>query len=237
MRQSNRMLTTFIPLILFVASCTPPAANLKPASTANEVTRLEDAAVSRVKGVQVIVQAGPWPGPQPIQNEVTPVRVLIDNQSETALRLRYNDFALIADDGMRYAALPLYQIVGSIPEPVVNPGYTAITEPHFVYHAFTVAPFYAEIYPTMAAYRGTFAYDPFYYDTYNAYWINLPLPTQEMFKRALPEGVLEAGGHIEGYLYFERVSDDLSRVTFRADLSSAQSNQFFGEIRIPFRVQ
>ena len=237
MKQLNKMLTRFTPLMLFVVGCTPPAANLKPASTANMVAHLEEAAVSQVKGVQVIVQTDQWPGPQPIQNEVTPVRVVIDNKSETALRLRYNDFALIADDGTRYAALPLYRIVGSIPEPVIDTGYTAITEPHFVYHAFTVAPFYANIYPTMMAYRGTFAYDPFYYDTYNAYWINLPLPTQEMFKRALPEGVLDVGGRIEGYLYFERVSDDQSRVTFRADLSSTQSNQFFGEVRIPFNVQ
>lgn len=222
--------------MLLIVGCTSTA-DLKPAPAADEVARLEEAAVDQVNGVRMIAQADEWPGPQPIRNEVTPLRVIIDNQSKVPLRLRYSDFALVIDDGTRYAALPLYQIEGAVPEPVLADGYTPIANPGFVYDRFTVAPLYNPVYPTMGTYSGTFAYDPFYYDTYGAFWKTLPLPTKEMLERALPEGVLSAGGRLEGYLYFEQLPGDLSRVTFRADLSDAQNNNFFGEIRIPLVME
>ncbi|QBQ54018.1 hypothetical protein [Nitrosococcus wardiae] len=228
--------------MLLVAGCATmadlePTADLQPAPAANEMARLEEAAVDRVKGVCIIAQAHQWPGPQPIRNEVTPVRVVIDHHSKMPLRLSYNEFALVAADGMRYAALPLYQIEGSVLEFVLVDDYTPIANPDFIYDSFTVAPLYGPIYPTLTTYPSVFAYDPFYYDSYSTYWVAIPLPTAEMFERALPEGVLEAGGHLEGYLYFERVPDEQSRVTFRADLVNAKNNHFFGEVRIPFLVQ
>lgn len=221
--------------ILLGAGCGP--ADLKPAPTANEVARLDEAAVDRVRGVKVIAQADEWPGPLPIRNEVMPVRVVIDNRSQMPLRLRYSDFALVAADGTYYAALPLYQIEGSVREPVLIGGYTPLADPELIYHNFMIAPLYHPLYPTLVAYPGTFAYDPFYYETYATYWTMLPLPTEAMFEWALPEGVLEAEGHLDGYLYFERIPEEHSRVTFRANLVNARNNYVFGEVRIPFIVQ
>ncbi|QBQ54355.1 hypothetical protein [Nitrosococcus wardiae] len=234
MKQLNWILS--LGMGLLAAGCTPMA-DLTPAPAANEVARLQEAAIDRVNGVRLIAQANEWPGPQPIREEVTPVRVVIDNLSGMPLRLRYSDFALVATDGMRYTALPPYRIEGSVLEPVLAGGYTPVADPDFVYDGFTVAPLYGPVYPTLGAYPGTFAYDPFYYDTYGTYWATLPLPTAAMRAWALPEGVLDAGGHLEGFLYFERVPEEQRRVTFRADLVDAQDNRAFGEVRIPFVVE
>lgn len=236
MERFTAMLTGFTVFMLPIVGCMPTA-DLKPAPAANKMAHLTEAAVGRTGGIRMIAQVTEWPGPQSIQRKVTPVRVVIDNQSKIPLRLRYNDFALLTEDGIRHAALPLYQVKGTVLEPVLVSGHSPIANPGFVSDRFTVAPLYNSIYPTMTAYTGTFAYDPFYYDTYGALWKTPPLPTKKMLERALPEGVLDPGGHVEGYLYFEYVPEGSSRVTFRADLGDAQRNHFFGEIRIPFIVQ
>jgi hypothetical protein len=57
-----------------------------------------------------------------------------------------------------------------------------------------------------------------------------------MIAEVLPEGVLEPGGRVEGFLYFERVDPQAPRVRFRADLTSADTGEVFGEVSIPFTV-
>ena len=130
---------------------------------------------------------------------------------------------------VEHGALPPLEIEGSVQEPV---------QEAFGYRGFVGAPHYAGRYRHFPLHAGPYPYDPFYYDTYYDYWAEIDLPTQEMIGRALPEGVLEPGGYVQGWLYFEKVSDDASsRVVFRADLVDQASGRTFGEVRIPFRVE
>lgn len=71
-----------------------------------------------------------------------------------------------------------------------------------------------------------------YYNTYYARW-RKPLPTQEMVARALPEGVLQPGGKASGFLYFERVDEDLGLVHFRGRLVNAGDGSQLGVVEIP----
>ncbi len=83
-----------------------------------------------------------------------------------------------------------------------------------------------------------FSFDSEYYGFYNDYWRNIELPTQEMLDRALPEGSLEDGGRVEGFVYFEKVDpDQVERVVFRFDLIDAQTGGIFGTLSIPFVVK
>lgn len=57
-----------------------------------------------------------------------------------------------------------------------------------------------------------------------------------MLRRALPEGILDPGGRLEGFLYFP----DQPRGTaldLLASLTDASSGQVFGTIAIPFTVK
>ena len=58
-----------------------------------------------------------------------------------------------------------------------------------------------------------------------------------MQQRVLPEGVIDSGGSLDGWLFFERVDNDLERVVFRADLVNADTGRKFAEVRIPFTVE
>jgi len=63
------------------------------------------------------------------------------------------------------------------------------------------------------------------------------LPTREMRRRALFEGVLEDQGVTSGYLYFSRRARAGDTVVFRADLADAQDGETVASVDIPFVVE
>jgi hypothetical protein len=221
---------------LAATGCTASRTDLDPAPAANEVSGMMDAAVDRVEGVRMVVQSQAWSGMSEVKAEVTPLRVVIENNGSVPVRLRYDEFTLVGPQGARYSALPPYGVEGSVEEPVLVEGYDPITAPTFEYSNFYVAPYYASAYPTLDPYADPFYYDPYYYDRYETAWQSINLPTEEMVAEVLPEGVLDPGGRVAGFLYFERVDPETPRVRFRADLVSAVDGDVFGEVSIPFTV-
>lgn len=67
-------------------------------------------------------------------------------------------------------------------------------------------------------FHSAFDWDPLYYGNYGSSWARIPLPSQKMINEALPEGVLNHNGELEGFLYFQPVDPDDRQVTFRAAL-------------------
>ena len=57
-----------------------------------------------------------------------------------------------------------------------------------------------------------------------------------MLRPALPEGVLQPGGHAQGFLYFH-TEERGAAVEFLVSLVDASSGQSFGTISIPFTVR
>ena len=54
-----------------------------------------------------------------------------------------------------------------------------------------------------------------------------------MRERAIPEGVIQPGGQVSGFLYFRRIPQDIERVTLRAELMNGLDGKGFGEVRVP----
>lgn len=211
------------------------ATDLQPAPRALAAAGLEDAAYSTVNDVRIVAQASEWPGSEPIKQQVTPLRVVIENNSDKPLRVAYNEFTLVTQEGETYSALPLYRIEGTVEEAETVGAYTPITDPGFIYSDFVIAPYLDGFYPGIGTVAGPFYYDPLYYDTNYTYWDKTALPTPAMRVLALPEGVVNSGGRVEGWLYFEEVYD-AEEVVFRADLVNSRTGDEFGEVRIPFEV-
>lgn len=209
-------------------------ADLTPAASARELH--PEGAISEVDGVEMIVETEPWPGREDVTLFVTPVRVTVRNESGDDLRLTYSDFALLAPDGRRYAALPPYGLEGPVEAPTLVGPYVPLHDLRFEHHGFLVASYYSPIYPSLGVYPGLYLHDPFYYRHYHAYWTHHRLPTADMLAWAFPAGVLQDDGMISGYLYFERVDPQEPWVRFRADLVTSKDGRRLGEIRIPFNV-
>ena len=117
---------------------------------------------------------------------------------------------------------------GSGLEPLAGP-----YQPGFGYDGFFVSPTYGPAWTGLSPWAGPFAADPLYYDTFHARW-PVELPTASMVATALPEGVIEPGGSVSGFLFFEDVPEEVERVTFRMDLVNADTGESFGGLRIPF---
>jgi hypothetical protein len=209
---------------------------LTPAPEALELEDLNHAAKASVAGVDIIVQARAWIGTTAIKTEVTPLKITIDNKSNRPIRFRYSDFALISSTGEHFAALPPYAIEGTIEEPVrIQPRPGAVA-PRFFHDGFHVAPHFSPYFDGIAAFDGAFFYDPFYYDRYYTYWQEIELPTIEMLQESLPDGVLDPGGKVIGFLYFETVTPDIPRIVFRMDIADARDGTVLGTANIPFLV-
>ncbi len=214
------------------AACAAQKTTLKPASGAV-------ADVARADGVQVTVAGGGWTGhPAELEGTLTPLRVDIRNDSGRPIRVRFDEIKLVSPAGREYAALPPYEIDETLTEPVDKP-----LDPEFAHDRFYVVPYASRHFtPGLRPWNEPFAYDAAYYGPLYAEWpaysrrVEVKLPTEDMVSRGLPEGVIEDGGSVSGFVYFQKVPGSLDRVDFRAELVDARTGEEFGTVTVPLAV-
>ncbi len=234
-KQFALMIALLTGLLLY--GCSTSRTILEP--TGNESRVDNTTAKMNVNGITVISKTNQWTGDQQVNDKISPVLVTIQNNGNIPVKISYGQFALISDNGKRYNALPPFQINGTIEKPVLVYKETPITTPEFEYNNFLIAPYYAQVYPGIGVYTGTYYFDPMYYDNYYHYCSTLQttLPTPDMVAKALPEGVLQPGGSVTGFVYFEKVEpSSTSKVNFQIDLVNPQDGNNFATIDIPYNV-
>ncbi len=216
-------------LIILLAGCA--GRRLAPAPQADRVAGDKYAAQEEQNGVRIIFDAD-WKGdPENLESAVTPLRVTLTNNSGHPLRVRLRDFTLATDTGFRSIAIPPFRIRGSVPETQAT-----FVQPYFGWSGFYVAPFYSPFYgPYYRAWGGPWAFDAPYYTVYTTW--QKPLPTEDMLQKALPEGVLESGGILTGYIYFQRIPEHVTGVSFQAKLMDAVTEETVATMEIPFVVK
>jgi len=74
------------------------------------------------------------------------------------------------------------------------------------------------------------------YAWYPYYW-TVPLPSQDMIAQALPEGAVNDGGRVSGFVYFQHVASREHQVSFEMQLVDGPTGEEFGSVSIPFIVQ
>lgn len=74
---------------------------------------------------------------------------------------------------------------------------------------FRYAPYLSPYFIGAPIYGGRFATNPLYWDRYEPVMKTVSLPTVDMLRKALPEGVLEPGGRLDGFVYFEGVGAEV----------------------------
>lgn len=208
---------------------------LEPAAGASLAPGHQDVAEMSAAGVTVKVAGDSWKGdPQNLGTLFTPVRVTIENHSGKTLRVSYRDFTLSGGSGFAYAAIPPIKAKGKLSmRDVQSPPKLQLAG--WEHRRFMVAPHYSYMYPGVDPWMGPFAYDPFYYDNFYANWPE-KLPTQDMLSEALPEGAVQDGGSVAGFVYFQSVTGRESAVKFEMTLVDASNGHSFGLIAIPFQT-
>ena len=203
-------------------------------------TKLADGgpgAVATDAGVRVVATVDDWRwNPTDLSDFVTPVRLDVENNSDRPVRIRFKDIRLVGAAGVRLAALPPYRVRGEATRTIESHGYAV--------ESFTVAPHLHGYYPDYRRSRHYFYPEQYYY--YRTYYpvyhtYSIPLPTQAMLDRALPEGTLAAGGTATGFVYFQRLDRKAAKRSDYLDLLfqvvDAETQQALGVVRIRFDIR
>jgi hypothetical protein len=219
--------------LLALAACAHEKV-LEPAAGAALAPGHQDVAEVSAAGVTVKVSGDSWRGdPQDLGTLFTPVHVTLENHSGKTLRVSYRDFTLAGGSGFHYAALPPMKARGTVSAREAPSA--SLRQASWEHRGFFVAPHYSYLYPGLAPWPGFFAYDPLYYDSIYSRWPER-LPTKDMLSEALPEGVVEDGGSVSGFVYFQSVTGRESTVRFEMNLVDASGGQTFGLVAIPFQT-
>ncbi|HEX8435085.1 hypothetical protein [Archangium sp.] len=245
----TRALLPTLAALLLAAGCVIET-KLQPLPAAE--TTQSGSAVAEEQGVRLVADGDAWKGtPSHLERLVTPVEVRIENQSGRPLRLQYEEFVLVGGSRFQYAALSPFELrdenlaMGGSGSEL---GHVALSVGAGVGHGawssgvWGPGPFY-RMYgwgPGVRSWNDPFFNpwgDPFYGNPYTSWLPPEPLPTRDMLRRALPEGTLEPGGTVTGFLYFQDVSEREGSVTLQARLVDARTGEQFGTLTIPFGVR
>ena len=208
------------------------AASTVAIGTAAPQIEPEERGSASVAGIRVDVVADAWTGIPLDMGDIEPLLVTVSNASGHPLRIRYDQFMVVGPGGDREAALPPFEIRGTV---LVDPVFTPGPYPYAV-NGFWVAPYLSRYYPSLRPFGGPFVYDPWYYSTHYPTIARVSLPTSDMLAQALPEGVLEPGGRVTGFVYLEDKPHSGDQSTFVMDLVSADTAERFGRVEIPLEV-
>jgi hypothetical protein len=221
----RKQLLAALALPVFMAACAS-APVLQPGPGAQPApSGPGDGAIGESAGVRVVARSDAWDGiPTNLEQRITPVLVEITNNSTTPLLIRYRSFELQRVGGRTEHALPPFEIEGEVTQ--------EIGTLHYPYSDFTIAPYLRRYYPRMRIADG-FLLDDVFYNTYRPVFRTLNLPTGDMVQKALPEGVLAAGGKVTGFLYFPAL-EEKGPINFSMDLLNATTRVDFGDVQIPF---
>ena len=234
--------------LLFAAGCIPET-RLRPTTEAQLIQGDRDAARAEASGVVLVADGAAWKGtPENLERSLTPVLVRLENHSGRPVRLQYGDFALVGTESrFRYAAVPLLSLSNGVASVEPGTGGAGRAALHLGFGAgwgpqWRQGPYgrHGRYYGGRYGPRGPFVgpyYDPFYPSPYQAYSCQEPLPTQDMLTQALPEGTLEDGGRVEGFLYFQGVAARERGVVLQARLVDANTGEPVGTVDIPFQVR
>jgi hypothetical protein len=93
------------------------ATTLRPAPGAN--VGPGDGAVAADEGARIEARTETWSAfPDHLTDEVTPVLVTTTNESNAPLRIRYDEFHLVGPAVKTFAALPPFDITGTVTQQV-----------------------------------------------------------------------------------------------------------------------
>jgi hypothetical protein len=209
-------------LLSFGAGCAYDK-GLGSGSKANKVVEEEGGSMAEVAGVRITVRGNTWSGEPPnLAEYLTPLQTTIENRSGKSLLIRYNHFILANSSGLYVQALSPQEIKGNV---VIGPSINPLNPDAIPY---------GESYPP--AWEGNFTADPWYYARYYGIWWT-PLPTTDMYEKALREGVLENDHQLSGFLYFQKIDKKVPRISFNAKLVDAKTGEIFGILSLPLTIE
>lgn len=253
------LVATAIGALLTLLGCAS-GPTLQPAPNA-EVD--EHGLTAEAASVVVSARANDWEGTPDQIDGHTPVRVRLKNKGDRPVRIRYKDFQLAAGDSTITPVAPR-AIEGTAYASIHDRGYDG--GDRYASQGFHVAPHHLDLARAGHSLHGFghgfghsfgngfgyglslygfgyagLGYGRSGYGGYGSASRTVRLPTRDMLLAALPEGFLEPGGSVEGFIYFPTEGTDRSpdhkdavSAPFTVTIVHAKTSERLGHLSIPF---
>ncbi len=210
-------------------ACAHPAAFRPARAEQSAPGRLEEA-TAEAAGVRMTARVGGWNGwPENLEDRLTPVQATIENHSGKTLRIRPEQFGLLAPNGFRYVAMSpddVRHAVAGLARDYYGTGWSA----GFYFGPAWPWGWYGPAWPWHGPWIGIDVY-PYAYGPWPQYPPSSDLPQPG------PQGALQDGGQVAAQLFFPVPAQNLPRLELTADLVDDATGDRFGTIRIPFLRQ
>jgi hypothetical protein len=204
---------------------------LIPAPSASLVPNAPTAAFSVVEGVRCSANVGAWTARDgELPEFVVPVKVRIKNASGKPIQVLYEDFVLLGKKGRAYRPIPVLPIGAEERKRIPR------FDPLYASSKFYVAPGFRDVYARLDPWSAPLQRDETLYDKLFRRWGDQRLRL-DLLRMALPEGVLDDGGIVTGFLFFESPLAKESRVTLAAEFEASDGRGTVASIEIPFTVE
>lgn len=186
------------------------SARLEPAEGAQRVPAKPRAATVKVQGIQVIAEAESWHPPEKMRDEVTALKVTIVNHGKEALRIKYDAFSLVADDGEAFHTVK--------PEDITIHGASrSIGLP-----ADAIVSRSGDGSTLSSPHRSQQEKDEI---------------RKTLVDQSLASGDLKPGERTSGFVYFQLVPGNKDQISLKGALESAETGKVIAQADIPFQVR
>lgn len=219
MRDLIRIIFPVFLLIIFT-SC---GIKILPKDTSEGVVdRRANSITIEKDGIKITVKSMEWKySPSYLEDYYTPLYVILRNETDKGIDLRYEDFVLFDDKGNQFRPIPPEKVKDSL----------FIKEPYSLYQGFPVPYYYWywDYWWRPYWYTRPYLYPyPYYWDY--GYPYNLYERPFEVIPQALHEGEVLPKSQVRGFLYFQKATEFGRDLTLRVSISGFIYNFLF-EIR------
>jgi len=250
-----------ITAVLLLAGCSS-GTGLRPSEPGQLHPEREGAARIQSHDVSLVAEFDEWEGDPDPTDEFTAVLVEIENGSDWPLRIRYDDFRLEAGDRSLAPRDPR-KIEGSQIASRSHIGGVRYLD-RLSYSGFHLAPHHSSFGRFHGGHGGSHLGSGFgrrfghglhglglglhgfghgfghrfghgfggypYYSNF----VRVELPTRDMLATAVPEGTLEPGGHLKGFLFFPHLEGEVPTATLTAAFRTEDGDPI-GEVQLRFQ--
>ena len=204
--------------------------NARPGVIRQRCSQRAHRRVLRRGGGRCSANVGAWNGRENKESPsfVVPVKVRIKKPAGVESACRYERLLAGRQEGRSYRPVPVL--------PMDADARKRIPKLARIYAAskFFVAPGFHDVYATLEPWTAPLERDDELYERLFRRWGKQP-PALDVLRVALPEGVLDDGGVVTGYLFFESPLDKEDRVTFEATFGGGDGQTTVASIEIHSR--
>lgn len=216
-----KVLTRISLIALIILTLSACGLKLIPSTTNEGTVDLKTKSITIEKGgIKITAMGREWEySPIYLEDYYTPLYVIIRNETEKEIYLKYEDLILIDDKGNQFKALDPEKVNNSLLKREPYGTYWDMPRPYNYWDYGWWRPFW---------YTGPWLYNYPYYSYPYPYpypYIN-DLPS-EVIPHALNEGKVLQKSQVRGFLYFQKATEFGKDITLRVSLSGFSYNFIF----------